>query len=312
LDMKKEIKALIAVDGSESSMDAVCYVSRFMDPAKTSVTLIHILADLPEALLDIGDSPLFDAPDLKAGPWQAKMAQSVRKKMEEAEKILVEAGYPNGSIQIKIEDLKKGVAKDIASESAMGYDAVFVGRRGHNDPTDIIVGSTAYKLVSGIHHLPVVVVGDKPDPDNILIGFDGSEDASKAVACACALMPKPGRKVMLCHVLPPMNMPVGDQEIFTPDQEQTWIEKGRERIESAILDARQQLANAGFDAGLIDTQVITGKISRAVAIAKTAESSGYGTIIVGRRGLTVIKEFLMGRVTLKVLHRAYKMAVWIA
>jgi nucleotide-binding universal stress UspA family protein len=310
--MKEDVKVLIAVDGSESSMDAVRYVSRFMDPAKTKVTLIHILADLPETLLDIGDSPLFDSPDLQAGPWQAKMEQSVRKKMEEAGKILEEAGYPNGSIQIKIQDLKKGVAKDIASESTMGYDAVFVGRRGHNDPTDIIVGSTAYKLVSGIHHLPVVVVGDKPNPEHILIGFDGSEDASKAVACACALMPKPGRKVMLCHVLPPMNMPVGDQEIFTPDQEQTWIEKGREHIESSIQDARQQLANAGFEAGLIDTQVMASKTSRAVAIAKTAEHIGYGSIVVGRRGLTVIKEFLMGRVTLKVLHRAHKMAVWIA
>jgi nucleotide-binding universal stress UspA family protein len=310
--MKEDVKVLIAVDGSESSMDAVRYVSRFMYPARTRVTLIHILADLPEALLDIGDSPLFDSPDLQAGPWQAKLEQNVRKKMEEAGKILVEAGYPDGSVQIKIQELKKGVAKDITSESNMGYDAVFVGRRGHNDPTDIIVGSTAYKLVSGIHHLPVVVVGDKPDPNHILIGFDGSEDASKAVACACALMPRPGRKVMLCHVLPPMNTHLVDQGIFTPDQEQSWIEKGRERIESSIHDARQQLANAGFESGQIGTQVMTSRTSRAVTIAKTAENSGYGSIVVGRRGLTVIKEFLMGRVTLKVLHRAHKMAVWIA
>ncbi len=232
--------------------------------------------------------------------------------MDEARNVLTAAGFPPGSVQMKIQELKRGVAKDIAGESAMGYDAVFIGRRGHNDPTDIIVGSTAYKLVSGIHHLPVVVVGDKPDPEHILIGFDGSEDSSKAVACACALMPKPGRRAMLCHVLPPMNTPLGDQEIFTPDQEQSWIEKGRARIEPSIQDARQQLVHAGFDPSLIDTQVITGKTSRAVAIAKTAETRGYGTIIVGRRGLTVIREFLMGRVTLKVLHRAHKMAVWIA
>jgi nucleotide-binding universal stress UspA family protein len=310
--MKEGIKVLVAVDGSESSMDAVRYVSQFMDPARTSVTLVHILADLPEALLDIGDSPLFDAPDLKEGPWQAKLEQTVRKKMEEAENILTIAGFPKGAVHIKIQELKKGVAKDITGESTMGYDAVFIGRRGHNDPTDIIVGSTAYKLVSSIYHLPVVVVGDKPDPGHILIGFDGSEDASKAVACACALMPKPGRKVMLCHVLPPMNTPLADQDIFTPDQEASWIKKGRENIESAIQDAKQQLANAGFDPAMIDTQVIKSKISRAVTIAKTAENSGFGTIVVGRRGLTVIKEFLMGRVTLKVLHRAHKMAVWIA
>jgi len=310
--MKENIKALIAVDGSESSMDAVRYVSRFMDPARTRVTLIHILADLPEALLDVGDSTLFDASDLQSGPWQKKMEQSVKKKMEEARQILFEAGLPDGSVEIKIQELKKGVAKDITGESSMGYDAVFVGRRGHNDPTDIIVGSTAYKLVSAIHHLPVVVVGETPDPDHILIGFDGSEDASKAVACACALMPKPGRKVMLCHVLPPMNTPLGDRSIFTPDQEQSWIKKSKEQIQASISDAGQQLVDAGFDKANIVTEIVASKTSRAVAIAKTAEFSGYGTIIVGRRGLTVIKEFLMGRVTLKVLHRAHKMAVWIA
>ena len=37
--MKEEIKVLIAVDGSESSMDAVRYVSRFHDPTSGSVCI---------------------------------------------------------------------------------------------------------------------------------------------------------------------------------------------------------------------------------------------------------------------------------
>lgn len=310
--MKKEIKVLIAVDGSGSSMDAVRYVSQFHDPSATKVTLIHILAELPEELLAIGTHPLFDAKNIPADSWQMKMKENIQKFMENAGHILITAGFPKESVEIKIQELKKGVARDIIIESNMGYDAVFVGRRGHNDPTDIIVGSTAYKLVSGIYHLPIVVVGDKPDPNHILIGFDGSDDAFKGVACACALMPRPGRKAMLCHIVPPINMPPGEQEILTPEQEEEWVKKSRQRIESSLEDASQRLSEAGFESGLIAKEILASKISRAVAIAKAAENDGYGTIVVGRRGLTVIKEFLMGRVTLKVLHRAHKMAVWIA
>ena len=36
------------------------------------------------------------------------------------------------------------------------YDAVFVGRRGHNDPTDIIVGSTA--RFNPLYSIPLVMV----------------------------------------------------------------------------------------------------------------------------------------------------------
>ncbi|MEE8620893.1 MAG: universal stress protein [Syntrophobacteria bacterium] len=42
-----------------------------------------------------------------------------------------------------------------------------------------------------------------------------------------------------------------------------------------------------------------------------AQEGEYGTIVMGRRGLSKVREFLMGRVTNKVLHRAEGFAVWI-
>ena len=51
--MAKIQKMLIAVDGSESSMDAVGYVSLFFNPGEVAVTLIHVMADLPEGLEDL-------------------------------------------------------------------------------------------------------------------------------------------------------------------------------------------------------------------------------------------------------------------
>ncbi|RJP84208.1 MAG: universal stress protein [Desulfobacteraceae bacterium] len=309
--MAETHKILIAVDGSESSMDAVEYVSSFHDPLKTAITLIHVMADLPEALEDLKHFETTGALDIASDQCHSRMTENVERMMISAEKRLTESGYDQKAIEIKILKRSAGVAKDIISESEKGYDAIFIGRRGAGNPKDIIVGATAYRMMSGIQHLPVVVVGDKPDPKHVLIGFDGSENAFKAVDCACSLMPKHGRKVMLCHVAQRMTSLPGEKKVLSDDQEKALAAQSRQQIRERMQEAANRLMAAGFDPDLIVQELLEGKVSRAVAIAKTAEIEGYGTIVTGRRGLSVIKDFLMGRVSMKVLHRAHEMAVWI-
>ncbi|MGB9499407.1 MAG: universal stress protein [Dissulfuribacterales bacterium] len=309
--MTREFKMLIAIDGSESAMGAVRYISQFQDPKKTKIMLIHIMTDMPEAVEDLKNMPTFDAPPIETDSWHLQMKAGIEKKMTDAREIFLNAGYGQNAIEIKIQKRANGVSKDIIAESGKGYDAVVVGRRGMNDPTDIIVGATAYRMMSGIQHLPVAVVGARPDPNHVLIGFDGSENAFKAVDCACSLMPKAGRKVMLCYVARRISSSMDHRKVFSDDQEKAWGERSRQHIKDLMQDATNRLVQAGFDPDLVVCEILEGKISRAVAIAKTAEIEGYGTIVTGRRGLSVIKDFLMGRVTMKVLHKAHEMAVWI-
>ncbi len=309
--MAKAHKMLIAVDGSESSMDAVRYVGSFHDPEKTAITLVHVMADLPEALEGLKNIKSSDAPAIEITHWYSQMNENAEKMMRSAQTILTDAGYDQTAVEIKIQKRLAGVAKDIIAESEKGYDAVVVGRRGMKDPTDIIVGATAYRMMSGILHLPVVVVGSQPDSNHVLIGFDGSENAFKAVDCVCSLMPKAGRKVMLCHVAQKINSPMDDRKVFSDEQEKAWEAQSRRQMMDLMGKAEKRLVTAGFDPGLIVSEILEGTVSRAVAIAKTAEIRGYGTIVTGRRGLSVIRDFLMGRVSMKVLHRAHEMAVWI-
>ena len=224
----------------------------------------------------------------------------------------MDVGFDPQSIEIKIQQRKEGVAKDIIAESSSGYDAVFIGRRGADNSDDIIVGATAYRMMSGIHQLPVVVVGDNPDPNHVLIGFDCSENAFSAVDCACSLMARSGRKVMLCHVAKSMGTYLdGMTKVISDDQAKVLQEQRWQKIKDLMADAVTRLVESGFGRDLVAEEVMEARVSRAVAIAKTAELQGYGTIVIGRRGLSVIKDFLMGRVSMKVLHRAHEMAVWI-
>lgn len=284
--MLQKNKILIAIDGSESSMDAVRYTSGFFDPKTSEITLMHIISSLPED----------ENPETVAS--YEKMKKQIQVRMEESVTVLENAGYDKKTIGIKIQEHVKGVSKDIITESEKGYDVLIIGRRGLNDPTSIIVGATAYRMMKAIKHLPVVIVGDKPDPDNILIGLDGSDSSINSLDFVCELMTRPSRKVILCHIVHAM--------------EKENIEKQSLQVESTMQKAKERLVAGGFKKSMIESVILEGILSRAVAISKTAEKHHCGSLVVGRRGLSVISEFMMGRVTMKILHKAHTQAVWIA
>jgi nucleotide-binding universal stress UspA family protein len=309
--MAGKIKVLIAIDGSENAMDAVRYAGNFFDPKRTAITLIHVMASLPDRVEDLKTITSIDPSKAEAETWQVKMAEQTQKIMDKAESILISIGYEKQSINIIIQKRENGVAKDITAESAKGYNVLIIGRRGVNDPTDIIVGATAYRMMNAIQNLPVVIVGDKPDPNHILIGFDGSENAFRAIDSACELMPRPSREVILCHVSQAINMPFDDGKVFTENQEKEWTDKRNRQIKELFKKAKGRLTIAGFDPDLITSEIMAGRTSRAVIISKTAEKRHCGTVVIGRRGLSMIRDFMMGRVTMKVLHKAHQQAVWI-
>lgn len=47
---------LAPVDGSPQSMHTVSYLSRFLSPTHVKIELMHVLADVPEPILDLGES----------------------------------------------------------------------------------------------------------------------------------------------------------------------------------------------------------------------------------------------------------------
>ena len=71
------------------------------------------------------------------------------------------------------------------------------------------------------------------------------------------------------------------------------------------------MENVGIEGDRISTKIVTGVSSRAKAVVEEAKNGGYSTIVVGRRGLSRVEEFFMGRVSKKVMQLAQEMAVWV-
>lgn len=304
-------KILIAMDGSEQAMNAVRYVSGFFPQKQTHAVLFHVTAEVPESFLDLQREPGFRSSVISISSWTAQIKKNIDEFMQQAKNILLNAGFPKESVTIKVETRKAGVARDIVKESHEGYDAVVLGRSGVSRLKDIIVGSVANKLIGKMPHVPVVAVGGNPDSKRIIIGFDGSDGAMKAVNCTASMMYRPDREVMLCHVIRPLNIHLGMDMLFNAIEEDGWINANIEEINPAFDKAKKCLSESGFASDRILTEILKDEASRSGGVIKKARAYGYDTVVVGRRGLTVIEEFIMGRVSRKVLQMAEQMAVWI-
>jgi nucleotide-binding universal stress UspA family protein len=82
-------------------------------------------------------------------------------------------------------------------------------------------------------------------------------------------------------------------------------------MKGVFQEAMHRFEKAGLNPDRVNTRIVTGSASRAKAIVVEAKNGGYGTIAVGRRGLSRVGEFFMGRVSNKVMQLAKEMAVWV-
>ncbi|MBW1787777.1 MAG: universal stress protein [Deltaproteobacteria bacterium] len=308
-------RIMVCVDGSEHAMAAVKYVGDILDFRDLDVVLFHVMRKLDDAFLDMGINPAYRKRVAEVGAWEVEQEKEIKDGMEKYRRILLDAGAPAGSLKTDVRWKKVGVSRDIIREAEKGYDAVVVGRKGLSRLKDLLLGSVAQKLVQKLGHTPVWVTGESPGVSKVLLAFDGSEGAGKAVVCAGSFLGT-DVQVTLLHVMPGMK----SIQLLTPGYipyeaeqslEKKWLEETKADMWPQFDKAKSQLVNSGLSPHKIDFEVITGASSRAGAILEEAEKGGYGTIVMGRRGLSRVAEFFMGRVSSKVLNSAKGPAVWI-
>jgi nucleotide-binding universal stress UspA family protein len=311
--MKDISKILVAMDGSEQAMNAVRYLSGMVSPKQTRITLFHIALDLPEALMDFQRIPEFQRRLAEISSWRSQVKKKVGESLTEAKSILVAGGFPASKVTTVLQKKQAGIARDILKQSREGYQAVVVGRKGASRIKDMLMGSTANKLVGKIVHTPLIVVGGNPKPGKVILAFDGSKHSQKAVSHFAMVADPDQCEVEICHVIRSINVvgPMGDITIFSADIEKQWVDESVKSIEPMMEKAKSQLVRAGFSPERVFCKILTDQTSRAFGILSEAEAGGFDTIVVGRRGLTRVQEFTMGRVGRKILHAADDQAVWV-
>ena len=294
---KMRKRMLLAVDGSENSLEIVRYVAKIPPFREMELVLLNVHSKIPEAYWDLEKNSSVNWRMSEARAWDKERQKAIEEYMRKAEKILWRAGFPKESVTVKIQNRKRGFARDIAREGERDYDGVLVGRKGMSNVKDLVLGSIATKLIGKISFVPILVVGKRPQAGSVLIALDGSENAMRAVGYAGRVLGGADFEARFIHVIRNDN----------PE----YVDARKMEMNKVFDDAKDVLTGAGFDPDRITTKIITGARSRAAAVVQEARDGGYGTIVVGRRGLSKVKDFLMGRVSDKLITLSKNQVVWV-
>jgi nucleotide-binding universal stress UspA family protein len=317
--MSEKRRLLIALDGSGQSFEAVRYASQVLSPGKMKVVLYHVQSKIPESFWDIEKDPSFRHKLAPVAAWAMQQEKAMEEFMERSRQLFVDQGVPREAVDVRIKDREAGIARDIAREAQKDYDAVVVGRWGMSKIKDLVWGSIASKLVGHLVQSPLWVVGGSPQPGKYLVAIDGSDEAMRAVDYVGTMLAGSDCAVTLFHVLRSFEfLYLGFEGAFVPGPEvlsgeeiKAEFQRAEEAMKTVFNQAQDTLEKAGLKGDQINSKIVTGAASRAQAIVEEAKNQGYGTIVVGRRGLSRVEEFFMGRVSSKVMQLAKEMAVWV-
>jgi nucleotide-binding universal stress UspA family protein len=308
-------KVLVAIDGSEDALEAVRYASTVLQPGATEVVLFHALRKIDDAFWNIGIKTGLSERLIDIAAWEAAQDEAAKKIMDLSRKYFIDQGFHEDQVIKKIHRCEQGVARDIVEESKHDYEAVFLGRRGMSKLKDLVVGGTAQKLIEKTAHIPVCVVDIGASAKKLLIAVDASEGAMKAIDYAGAVFGRMDVDVVLVHVLhditgfePSYGMAYPGPIITEPAE---WLELEEQEVNKVFDKAKGTLVSSGIDAGRISSNTIKATGNRAQVAVRVARETGCGSIIVGRRGISKVEEFIMGSMSNKVLHLAKGMAVWV-
>jgi len=305
-------KVLIAIDGSETTGELVDYLSGIISARHAELVLFHVMPKAPESFWDREKEPsnLPSTEHLKI--WEVEREKQVRDLMRDIRRRLTVIGIPEYSIMISIRKVKEGIARDLLQEAQRGYDAILVGRGGIKGAGAQVLGSVAAKMAAKLRSVNLWLVGKNTGNGGVIIAMDSSESAMRAVYHVSEMIDASNTSVRLVHVIRGITVSgTGQEKIFPEEYRQRLIEEAENQIKPTFDAATRILVSSGIGLEKISTKFISGVASRAGAIFDEALRGGYGTVVVGRKGLSSVDEFDMGRVTGKLVQLAEGLAVWL-
>lgn len=270
-------RLLVAVDGSESSLNALKESLRFAQGGSSTVRVVSVIPPYEGELRLVGVKNI--AATMR-GPYEEALAQS--------EKIARDQGVRVQTL------LAQGEPHEIIPEFAEAEkcDLIVVGVRGFNPAETVVLGSMTARII-GYSRINILVVPLQTTIGltRLLVAVDGSNLGKKAVDLARNIQKSYGSKISLIAVadVPPHLYGVD------PIAAHSFIEKTRATLEESLGLGESYRA---------ETQLILREGDPASTINEVARSEQIDLILMGSHGRTGLIRLLMGSVTERVIGHA--------
>lgn len=134
---------------------------------------------------------------------------------------------------------------------------------------------------------------------SIVVGTDGSQTATEAVRQAVELANSVGARVEIVSAYEPVSGERLREEGEQAPEDVQWMINHREEVEATLAEAAKVAERAG-----VACTTYARQGDPADAILDVAEEQDVDLIVVGNKGMTGAKRFLLGSVPNKVSHHA--------
>ncbi len=300
-------KVLICIELSECSRQALefagCILAQLSPEVVKEVCVIHVLsaghlqasAERIDFRVDIlKDSTLFQR--LRETYLEEKIYPILDEALDKLRNVGVKA-------KLRREIIEGDPAKEIVKFAKKeGFQTVIMGRRGHSCLKEKFLGSCSLTVSHrpGIH--TTYIVGKRVKDSSykihkILVPVDGSRTSLAAVKEAIGLglaFKNKIKNIIILHVI---------DTAYDVEHLLEKIEQGKEILKKV----EEQAISYGLSKNIVKTDIRIGRPANEIISYATEEECNI--IMIGRRGLSALKEFIIGSVSMKVLHKADEFTV---
>ena len=154
-------KILAALDDSANAMRAVEQIAGTYSP-ENKITLYSALPEVDFRCIMDFDSmnrEQFEMHFSLCNDMQIQKKNAIEQALRKAKDRLLQSGFAEENITIKIDRGSSDIARDIVSEADSGYDVIIMGRRGRSAFKEFILGSISQKVLHSVKDKSVMIVG---------------------------------------------------------------------------------------------------------------------------------------------------------
>jgi nucleotide-binding universal stress UspA family protein len=278
---RRELRVLVATDGSRQAQAAIAAALHFPWPDQTRVRAVS--ARITQA-------------EYRRSILLAALDRGAEMAVESARRTLARR-WPDVETEILDTTPVAGILGEAARFRA---DVIVVGWRGRGAVRRLLLGSVSRGVVRG-STCAVLVVRQPQRVRSVVVGVDGSEAAKSALALVGRLVPPPGGRVTLVSSVEPLPRPSGRVPGAATIAREV-MRQNTVRARAATKDlnrAAADLKRSGWDPR---TMLVHGEPLRDLLGAVAASRAQL--LVVGARGTSGVRYVLLGSVAEGALNQS--------
>ena len=303
---------VVPLDGSPVALKALNYLMLvFGAQHNLIVNLFHVVPSAPPILVEESKKDPNTARQVRE--LESRSKKMAAKALSDGKNILLDKDFKEERIKTLEFHKQVGIARDICGWSEnKRMDAIVLNTRGRSRIEAFFMGETATKVLELSRICPVWMIKGDVRSTSVIIAMDNSENALRAVDHAAFMLSSTDCPVTLFYSKRNL-LRFFSREAVEPVSglESMWQSAAGREIAPYMQKEREMLIKAGVDESKISSRIVDGGLSAAADILDASRQLDCGTIVMGRRGASNVKDYTMGSVPRKVLQDCKDMALWL-